>query len=326
MDLILTNSKWNDVEAIIEPNADFDIGVKNDFVITFKGIKEIEDGAVIYVPDSEFGGIIKTDKTVTSTNTIQYGGLSWRGILDKRIIVPPRNNDYKIVSGELNSIIAEIIDPMFDGKIIASKSDTDVSVTSYQFDRYCTVLEGLKKMLKTVGYRLKIIYIQCEKGEQGYVEVSAVPIEDFSETIELSQDSQMNFTFENINNGVNHLICLGKGELQERIIIDLYVQKDGSIGKTQYYKGIEEITETYDFSSAETDELEEKGIEKIKDLMNKQSFQMDITKLSIDVDIGDIVGGRDYRNNNYIKQPINEKILKINGRKTSLEYKLEGEK
>lgn len=327
MDLILTNNTWNDEEVILKPyKVDFDIGVQNDFVITFEGIKTIDDGTVLYIPNSEFGGIIKTDKTVTSANTIQYGGYTWRGMLDKKIIRPAKDQDYVTVSGEINSVIGMIIDPEFSGHIVHSSVDTGVVINNYQFDRYCSILNGLTKMLKSVGYKLKISYIQEEKGNPGYVEVSAAPIIDYSETIELSQDSKMDFTFENINNGINHLICLGKGELKERVVIDLYVQDDGTIGKSQYYSGIDEIVSVYDFSSAESDELETKGIEKLQDLMNSQSFEMDIAKLSLDVDIGDIVGGRDYRNDNYIKQPISEKVLKIENSKVSIEYKLEGEK
>ena len=47
-------------------------------------------------------------------------------------------------------------------------------------------------MLKSVGYRLQIRYVQQERGQPGYVELSAVPIEDYSEKIELSQDSRLN--------------------------------------------------------------------------------------------------------------------------------------
>jgi hypothetical protein len=35
------------------------------------------------------------------------------------------------------------------------------------------------------------------------------------------------------NSGVNHLICLGSGELQNRIVVHLYVDADGNISQTQ---------------------------------------------------------------------------------------------
>lgn len=180
-------------------------------------------------------------------------------------------------------------------------------------------------MLKSVGYRLKIRYVQQERGQPGYVELSAVPIVDYSEQIELSQDSQLNFTFKNIKNGVNHLICLGKGELQDRQVIDLYVQKDGSIGTEQYYKGIEEIAATYEDTSSESDELEERGRERLQKVMNSTSFSMDAESLNMDVEIGDIIGGRDYLTGLYAKKPIVKKIYRVKDGKTSLEYGIEGD-
>ena len=38
-----------------------------------------------------------------------------------------------------------------------SNVDTGVSVTNFQFDRYCTLLDGLVKLLKSKNYKLQII-------------------------------------------------------------------------------------------------------------------------------------------------------------------------
>ena len=180
-------------------------------------------------------------------------------------------------------------------------------------------------MLKSVEHKLHIEYVQQERGQPGYVELSAVPIVDYSDEIELSQDSQLNFSFKNNRDGVNHLICLGKGELQERKVVDLYVQEDGSIGTTQYYAGIQEVAEVYEDTSSESAELQEKGTEKLQELMNSTTFSMDVETLGIDVEIGDIVGGRDYLTGLYAKKPIKEKIYKVTGGKESLEYEIEGD-
>ena len=198
-------------------------------------------------------------------------------------------------------------------------------MTNYQFDRYCTLLAGITKMLKSVGYKLHIEYIQQERGQPGYVELSAVPIVDYSERLELSQDSRLNFVFDEMKNGVNHLICLGKGELQDRQVIDLYVGENGSIGTMQYYTGIQEVAETYEDTSSESNELEEKGREKLQELMNSTSFSMDVESLDMEVEIGDIIGGRDYVTGMYAAKPIAKKIYKVEGGKTSLEYEIEGD-
>ena len=144
-------------------------------------------------------------------------------------------------------------------------------------------------MLKSVGYRLSIRH-KREKGIPGYVLIEAVPVVDHSDEIELSKDCGLNYTMEDKRNGVNHLIVTGKGELQDRNVFHLYVWPDGSFKKTQYY-----------------------------------TFGMDIAKLGIDVDIGDVVGGRDYLTGMYSSKPIENIIYSITNRIESKEYELEGE-
>lgn len=326
--LILADQNLKDIAPVMDAEIDIAIGEENDYEIKIlrdEWRSEYTFGNVFYVKDTEYGGIIGEVDTSTAEDTISLLGRTWRGMLDKKIIRPPTGQDYKKVSGELNAVLGELITEQFDDYFVVSQDDTGVSLTNYQFDRYCTLLAGINKMLKSVGYRLKIRYVQQERGQPGYVELSSAPIVDYSEQIELSQDSQLNFEFKNCRNGVNHLICLGKGELQDRQVIDLYVQEDGSIGSEPYYTGVQEIAATYEDTSSETDELEEKGREKLLELMNSTSFLMDVEFLNMDVEIGDIIGGRDYLTGLYAKKPIVKKIYRVEGGKTSLEYKIEGD-
>ena len=326
--LILADQNLKDIAPVMNAEIDIAIGEENDYEIKIprdEWRSEYTFGNVFYVKDTEYGGIIGEVDTSTAEDTISLLGRTWRGMLDKKIIRPPTGQDYKRASGELNAVLGELITEQFDDYFVVSQDDTGVSLTNYQFDRYCTLLSGINKMLKSVGYRLKIRYVQQERGQPGYVELSSAPIVDYSEQIELSQDSQLNFEFKNCRNGVNHLICLGKGELQERQVIDLYVQKDGSTGSERYYTGVQEIAATYEDTSSETDELEEKGREKLLELMNNTSFSMDVESLNMDVEIGDIIGGRDYLTGLYAKKPIVKKIYRVEDGESSLEYGIEGD-
>ena len=326
--LILADQNLKDIAPVMDAEIDIAIGEENDYEIKIprdEWKSEYTFGNVFYIKDTEYGGIIGEVDTSTAEDTISLLGRTWRGMLDKKIIRPPAGQDYKKVSGELNTVLGDLIAEQFDDYFVVSQDDTGVSLANYQFDRYCTLLAGIVKMLKSVGYKLHIEYIQQERGQPGYVELSAVPVVDYSERLELSQDSRLNFVFDETKNGVNHLICLGKGELQERQVIDLYVQEDGSIGTTQYYTGIQEVAETYEDTSSESDELEEKGREKLQELMNSTSFSMDVETLGMEVEIGDIIGGRDYVTGMYAAKPIAKKIYKVSGGKVSLEYEIEGD-
>ena len=327
--LILADQNLRDIKPVMDADVDFAVGSdENDYEIKIRHDRWDERyayGNVFYIKNTEFGGIIGRKKINTAEDTISLYGRTWRGKLDKKIIRPPDGQDYRKVSGELNTVLNTLVTEQFNDYFVVSQADTGVTVTNYQFDRYCTFLAGITKMLKSVGYKLHIEYVQQERGQPGYVELSAVPIVDYSEQIELSQDSRLNFTFDETKNGVNHLVCLGKGELQDRQVVDLYVGKNGSIGKTQYYTGIQEVAETYEDTSSESDELEEKGREKLQELMNSTSFSMDVEALGMEVEIGDIIGGRDYVTGMYAAKPIAKKIYKVSCGSASLEYEIEGD-
>ena len=327
--LILADQNLRDIKPVMDADIDFAVGSdENDYEIKIRRDQWDERyvyGNIFYVRNTEFGGIIGRKKVNTEQDTISLYGRTWRGKLDKKVIRPPAGQDYRKVSGELNSVLNTIITEQFNDYFVVSQADTGVTVTNYQFDRYCTLLAGITKMLKSVRHKLHIEYIQQERGQPGYVELSAVPIVDYSEQIELSQDSRLNFVFDETKNGVNHLVCLGKGELQDRRVIDLYVGQSGSIGTTQYYTGVQEVAEVYENTSAETEELEEKGREKLQEIMNSTSFSMDVEALDMEVEIGDIIGGRDYATGMYAAKPIAKKIYKVEGGKTSLEYEIEGD-
>lgn len=323
MDLILARADGQE-ERMLPFDFDFDLGGENDFQIklTYASWDDrLTIGARVYVPGTEFGGIIKKISSATKTGNIFLDGFSWRGYLAHRIIRPASGQDYRIVSGELNAIISELVDiPYF----VVSGFNTGVTVSNYQFNRYVTVLEGIESMLASVGYRLNIEYIQTQTG--GYVSIGAVPAGQYGDTVEYSQDSLIDFSSTDDHMGVNHLVCLGTGELKDRIVIDLYADEEGNISESQTITGIDEITEVYDSSGAERETLLESGKDRLKELLNKKSFTSEVKNVNGELYIGDIVTGSDYITGNTVTKPIVQKLVKRENGNLSIDYKIEGEK
>lgn len=328
MELILTDPDGSELRELSGAEVDMELGGSNDFTVAisqrdWKG--DIGKNCRIFCPGTEYGGLVGGLSTDTSEDTVTAKGYTWRGLLDKKVIEPPSGQDYRTVSGELHTVMRGLVEAEFPGLMRVPDEGTGVSVSSYQFPRYCTLLDGLGGLLASVGYRLDICYVQQEQGAPGYVETRAVPVTDYSERIELSSDSRLDYSAEVTWNGVNHLICLGSGELKDRLVLHLYVQKDGSIGKTQYYAGIDEVAEVYENTNAEEEDLEEGGRDRLEALMGKQSFKMDVASLGMEVAVGDIVGGRNYLTGIYVKKPVTGKIWKYQDGRESLEYKIEGD-
>ena len=105
----------------------------------------------------------------------------------------------------------------------------------------------------------------------------------------------------------------------------LYAQLDGSIRQDKkYYNGLLERTAVYDYSSAEgMEDLIENGTEKLQELMGKKTMGMSVQEA--DLQIGDIIAGRDYETGVYLQKPVVQKIVKVENETLTIEYKVEGE-
>ena len=238
-------------------------------------------------------------------------------------VEPPEGEDHLTVSGDLNDILRDLIGDRFDGLFFVPEVKTGVTVTGWQVDRYVTLSDAITKLLDSKGYRIQIGYVEPEGLEYGYVSIQAVPVVDYSEDLEYSREGKVNFGIRDYRGGVNHLICAGKGQNEERVILHLYVQEDGSIGETQHYTGLAEHAATYEFSSADPDKLKEDGMKRLKDLQNYKSI--DVTVDDVDLEIGDIVGGYEEITGTRLQKPVTRKIINMKQGKITINYEVKGD-
>lgn len=306
---------------------DVDIGDKCDFEIEIDNSewnKEIHGyGCRFFVPNTEYGGIIKGIKSNTKTEKITLSGYTWRGMLIYKVVEPPDGQDHLVLSGDLNEIIGQLIGDRFGSLFAMTSAKTGIEVSNWQVDRYVTLYDAIQKLLDRYAYRLDIKYIQPSGLEYGYVRLEAIPIKDYSKELEYSQESKTDITVEDYRAGVNHLVCVGEGENQDRIVVHLYTQEDGSIGKNQYYYGINEVAAVYDYSSADREKLEESGIKRLQELQNHKKCEISVE--DIDLELGDIVDGYDEITDTTVKKPIIQKIFKVEDGEATVDYKMKGD-
>ena len=321
MNIIVADKNGIELRYLVYDTCDFEVGREvNDFQIVIKRseYEAIPKEARIYVPGTELGGLFRQLDTDTEQDTIAVGGLTWRGMMQKKIIQPAAGADYATDSGELNAIIKAHVEAEFPGLFKGVSTSTGVTVSGYQYERYCTLEYGLTKLLQSEGYKLQLQYSQTDK----MVVVQAVPIVDYSSSVEFSSDMRVNYQMQQQGDGVNHLICLGIGELKDRLVEHLYIDQNGNISDTQYYTGVDEIAAVYDSSGAEQDDLIKGGKDRLKELANKDVFSIKVDP-ETEIAIGDIVGGRDYLSGMTMSAPIWSKIIRYAAGVTSIEYTLE---
>lgn len=302
---------------------DFDLGGENDVEITCtRG--QLQMGYWIMAPGTEYCALIEEMEVNTNTEEETWRGNAVRKLLEQYIIQPPSGQDYRTVSGDANAILESVLGNAYGGLFSFPEESSEIEISSYQFERYTDALTGFSKMLATKNARLEIEVIQGGANEPFEIMISAVPIQDLSQEIEYSQDSKVNISIRESRRGINHMICLGKGDLKDRQVVHLYTQLDGSISQKQYYKGLQERTAVYDNNNAEDlNELIEGGTEELQEDMNYKKMNLEIQDM--DLQIGDIVGGRDYNSGLSLKKPVVQKIVKIESGTEEIEYKVEGE-
>lgn len=318
-DVVIADTTGVELRTILFREYDFEIGDdENSFLITCNRSEweAVPEKARIYIPGTEYGGIYKHLESNTKDDSVSVGGYTWRGLLQNKVIQPPSGADYATDSGEINAIIARRVQAALPGLFVGSAVSTGVSV-NYQYTRYCTLYNGLKDMLKSVGYKMRIAYDQtlCK------VVVDAVPIVDYSAQIEYSSDMNANYSMVLDKMGINHLICLGLGELKDRTVIHLYADVNGVISRTQTQFGSDEVTNVYDYAGAETENLIKSGTDQLISNISHNSFAIDLESTQ-DVAIGDIVGSRDYITGMTMTAPVITKIVTWQNGFETTEYKL----
>lgn len=246
-------------------NFDFDLSYGEDennfqLVIPMSGIRLYED-QVIYVPGTEYGGIIDAIKVDTASQMITYSGRTWHGILESKVLYPEPGKDYMYVSGEANSVLAILLERMnivpgelnelyiqpSEGVIRASTADSgiyiDGKITS-ESGNYAHGYSFIRDLLYQNDAKPVII--------DGVI--SAKNLIDYSNSADFLEGTDQ-FTAEHKYNSLNRLHCLGSGDLRDRYTIDLYLSEGGTllpyskenpVKDSDYYTDIAALAESTD--------------------------------------------------------------------------------
>lgn len=316
MDLIVTDATGKPVASHASYTLDLAFGSgENDFDLQVEDAA-LKAGSRIMIDGTEYGGIIDdTDVDVDGgLSTVTWHGRDWHGVLASKIIEPDRNNDYLTLSGTIPVIMRTLVSRAgLQGLFTVTEESADHKTTC-QFDRYVDLYSGLVKILRASGLKLRL------RNDGDKVAMSAMPVRTIGDSID---SDLIDFTAKQAAHPINHLICLGKGELKDRTVIHWYADANGTFSHTQTLKGLDERTATYELSNAEADELEDKGRQKFQELRNTSTIDVDIPD-GIDADVGDLVTGRDNNTGLVVTAEISKKIVKVSGGVLTVTYESGG--
>lgn len=317
MDIIYTDEAGNDVGILQRAYFDCAFGSgENNFELTLDAESDIRipKNARVYVEDTEYGGIVDSYSYDSAAATYKYSGRSVHGLLVSKLIRPPKGVDYLVINNEVHAALRDIVNQCGLSNLIKVVGSASPFMAKYQFDRFTDAYTGIVKMLKAQNARPKFTWMDGKT-----VRLEAVHIVSHSA---LDTDV-VDHNFTHVHHPVNHLVCLGKGELKDRVVIDLYADAAGNISKTQSIFGIDEVVEKYDYNGAEAAELEKEGIKKLKELQNASSVDIDL-KSDVDYAVGDIVTSYDVNTGMEVSTQIAKKIVTIAGDDVSVEYTVGG--
>lgn len=339
MDLIYMNSAKEDVGVLLHYDLDLAFGSdENNFECTINTADHCcEEGYFLYIEGTEYGGIVDSVQSDTENNEVAYSGRTWQGILGSKVVFPLQSKDsstsavtlkttdangslidkYLVLSGDANRCIQFILDRIGLGALfVASTNAAGVTVNQYQFGRYTDAYTGICKMLKSAGLKLNVEF------SGGMVVLSAVALYDYSQDEEFDSDS-VGFRLKKNYKTVNHLVCLGSGELADRMVVHLYADADGNISQTQTLTDGDEYASVFDYPNVESEEeLVKSGMDELKALWEQDELSVSFDPEEDVYGVGDIVGAYDNITKLSVSAEIVKKIVTIRNGQVTISYEV----
>ena len=283
-------------------------------------------GDYLYFPNTEWGGCVEKFVHISGKNVVKIGGMTWRGMLIRKVIVPPEGQSHLVFeSMKVGDIMGALVAP-FEGlfEVGESEDGAEQLICEKKKFRYQNVLEGITAMLEEMGCRLALAL----DPDRRKVLLYAQNIADHSDEIELSGDYDLAYTSTRAEAQYNHVIALGQGEQENRTVKHLWLLPDGSVTDNGNAEGIAvgfaERVAVYDYPNCEDeDELVSGAKKRLLKYGAQNEIEFNFDSFDIDLPLGDKVGIRDRLTEMEGVKTITEKLLTVSAHGVSLKYSVE---
>ena len=317
MVLVVYDSKLGNVRELQDFELDLAFGSdENSFELTCAADAAPSEGQFAFIDGGEYGGVVDEasyDAGRDATGTVTCKGRTWHGILAGKRLLPNSGSGYLSVSGKAGAVVASLISRMGLSAVFSAASD-DAAV-SYTFERFCDGYSGLKALAKANGRKVSM------RRKGGKVEISLPPAVDYANKVD---SDLLDFTLTSVHRCVNHLVCAGTGELENRAVVHFYADAAGNVSHKQTLFGVDEIAALYDYSNADEEKLEEEGRKKLKEYQTRGSIEVDVHD-DIDVDVGDVISARDNSHGRTVAATVAKKVVKVSRGVATYSYEVGSE-
>lgn len=314
MVLVVADPNRGNVRELVDYSLDMAFGTdENVLTLTVGGDVAPSEGQLVYIDATEYGGVIDQvtrDSGRNASGLVRCKGRTWHGILAGRRLSPDSGSGYLTVNGKTDAVLDSLIARMgLESLFRAKKDDTALE---YTFARFCDGYGGLMACAAANGRKLAM------RRMDGYVELSMPPVVDYANKID---SDLLDFTITSVHRCVNHLLCAGTGQLENRAIVHFYADEHGNVSHTQTLFGIDEICALYDYSNANSQELEAEGKKKLLEYQTHGTVEVDAHK-DMDVDVGDIISARDSASGTVVTATVAKKIVKVERGVVTFKYEV----
>lgn len=297
MDLIyadVVNGTIKDIGIMNTYSFDFSYGEKeNDFQLKIPMLAtELHEDMVVYINDTEFGGIIDAIEVDTENRMMIYTGRTWQGILENKVLYPLPGYDYMYVNGEANQVMGQLLErmnilpgdenelivPPTESFIKASEEDSGIMIEGRITSESGNYAHGYT-------FIRNLLYENDAKPIIKNGVLSVVPLIDYSNDDDFLEGTDQ-FRAKRNYNSLNRLHCMGSGNLADRYTIDLYLDINGGllpycrenpVQDSDYYTDLKALSESTDPEDIEnyktiTDNMVT-GLGEIADIYDYPSIQ-----------------------------------------------------
>lgn len=249
---------------------------------------ELAKGSLIWSPGTEYGGIIQDIQSKLETDGqryVYYSGPSWSGRLSQRIVCPPTGKDHYTLEGEANEALNTLMEYLgLDYLFQAPEGNSGITLNT-DLDRFADGYSALRKAAAKNDCRLSIAYDNAAK------KVIILFVKRETHGNYTSDNSPISVT---VGSPVNHLVCAGTGELQNRVVVHLYIDNNGNVSQAPYFTRADEITALYENTNADKDKLIEEGTKKLLEYQEVNQVEISVEDGSEDLyQLDDVIVGFD---------------------------------